>query len=122
MVILAEIMLRKGDYLSLMDLSKQMFHLNEDKSNYLYYSTMSLVMQRRNELMVKLEALSSYREKDKLIHYGMLHSSGYHIDIAILILLIECGLYAKAKAFRNALEEEFPPISSILENYRFADG
>lgn len=31
------------------------------------------------------------------------------------------GFYAKAKAFRNALEEEFPPISSILENYRFAD-
>ena len=117
LTLIAEIFLKEEDFISLEKVASIMNKKQTDKSNYLYYSALSIIMRKRDCLKSKLHELTNYRKNDNTPHYGMLHSEGYHIDIAIFLLLRECGLNDKAEKFCNALKKDIPDINKIIATY-----
>lgn len=91
--------------------------LDKDLSDIVYYRNFIKYVKCKKEMLQLLQSLDEYKGKHTDIEYGGLHSSYFHIEYLMGLLLFDLGEYQLAFQIYNHLDaNEFIDLKRMYQN------
>lgn len=114
-----EILLKKGFFLEIIQLTDGLINRGINNYNTIYYNTLSKILNEKNNLAILLEEVKRYRNNNFEIQDNQISREGYHIDLLIALLLYENMQFNKSQKYFRFLNDRMAGIidQSITDYY-----